>query len=569
MISEERKKELIDAEVMACDGVLAKYAKPEGVDYLRCTTREFVEHCFENKAALIEQLGGWRWHGNVVLPEIPPDAREVEHVYRQVYHKHTNFSERSEVEFYDNCEWPKQLTQKIAQEKMVIRLCNMAKMPLFDKHGLWCSCEKCKPFKTWTADQNNEERERCGYHILVSVRKGQSIARATLARLTALKMSDEVMAMWNELFEALGQLWAASGEQWGASLSIAPSSFLRLGHYNEGGSCYRFGGERMDSKGILAQMPRSFVGMFYQNPEEAPVGDGARHGKVNGRCWGQLGCAERPGLLMSNVYKITKTRALKALEGVVKDMFKVDEVQSVAMHETCHHDALADSDTVYVNGDGFAISISEDVDWLPKWIVAQNRQVVIEESWVGGRGECHGCDKRGEDMSQCANCGNQFCNNCSFYDEQESCTYCTDCASPQNCTESSCYVQGSTVSMQELADGRYACSDHVGECVTCNEMYLQSKLAACKECGEPVCESCLLDCEKCGDVFCDGCLGEHEEACKERDKEEVKKVKKIVVPPAVEYEFKLIQFASPSDVVDGCFCNYCTQVRAATLQPAE
>lgn len=148
--------------------------------------------------------------------------------------------------------------------------------------------------------------------------------------------------LYTRFFEQMGERWATQTVPVAATLSVAPSSFLRLGEVGEhnvktgNSSCYGNAKAYEPAKTYLSLMPSTYVAFFYRDriAEQLRVSKrGRRIGKIAGRCYGILD--PEAGIAATNFYMLSKEMATPALVAASKMLgmsFGVDkDVASAAM----------------------------------------------------------------------------------------------------------------------------------------------------------------------------------------------------------------------------------------------
>ncbi len=115
------------------------------------------------------------------------------------------------------------------------------------------------------------------------IRNGQSVAKAVLAAEFAGERF-----FWDRFFTQLGWWWSLNTIDF--VFSCAPSAFLGLGDYGDGGSCFALGAENEVHKSNLSTIPGSCVALLHAN--NGP--------KVFGRMWGFI--LPEVGAIFTNNY---------------------------------------------------------------------------------------------------------------------------------------------------------------------------------------------------------------------------------------------------------------------------
>ena len=463
------KQELIEAQIQSCTKVLADH---DVENYLDGPVKYFVDHCYANKADLINQLGGWRRAlrvssaGNTPITQSKLEAL----LYEQ------NLVSPGLLPKNDSLNWEASswAQHRLAKEAMEL---------YFPPPG--CSCQTCLKIK--------EDKEK----VCIKIRKGQSIAKAVLSVAPSDKKDS-----WRLLFALLGQYWATQNDKqkWIVSISAAPSSFLRLGHYGEAGSCFKFGGEWQRAKAVLAQLPRQVVILFYKEPDdgyEIVPGQPIKLA-VAGRAWGALGNEDNPGILISNIYMIEKTLAYTLTAKIVRELFgvgdvveKIDDISTRAICGT-------NDDDVYCNNDECIYSTSATFE---SYLAQENRRVDVSVH-NNNSPSCSICNEQydEDDGYYCESCNWSICTYCGFYDEAEARSRCRNCASRQSCA--ACNASGSSLSLRCLSDDDYVCES--GDC-----SFL------CYECNYEIANTQCNGCKHCEENICDDCFSVHSKQCKE------------------------------------------------------
>lgn len=183
--------------------------------------------------------------------------------------------------------------------------------------------------------------------VSCKIRPGQAVSGPILQAVEKVGASEVQMKMWTGFFQKLGeQVWGEKERFYGVTLSVAPSDFIRLGHYGEGGSCFANGGAQESSKFFLAgDVPDSFVVLYHKAKAEGQIVPWEAGKPVAARAWG-VGL-RGIGALVSNFYLLTHA----TLKGVTKVALQKG-LDLKGRRLVCAPSAgLKNSGGLYMNGD--------------------------------------------------------------------------------------------------------------------------------------------------------------------------------------------------------------------------
>lgn len=197
----------------------------------------------------------------------------------------------------------------------------------------------------------------------VRLRPGQAVSKAVLADVRK-RYQDDPLAVkaWESFFEKMGQYWSAYLPH-RLVLSMRPSHFLHLGHYNDR-TCYRTGGAHEHSKFNLAQMSGSVVALLLPSTAELVPE------KVEGRMWGfLLGNAavmtNHYGAYWTTIQPVLKSALWKAVGDNLEELDRPDDdpLSGMADEGIAYVD---DTDHWYMSGDVFPVgALRKAIQSLP------------------------------------------------------------------------------------------------------------------------------------------------------------------------------------------------------------
>jgi hypothetical protein len=103
---------------------------------------------------------------------------------------------------------------------------------------------------------------------------GISTAKHLLTYAKKVKVSENSMERLNAMLSELGKIWASDSfnKTYHVLISTSPKAFIRLGSYNDAGSCFVHGGMNNDKKYALAVATNSFV-MFVTKSVASNIDD--------------------------------------------------------------------------------------------------------------------------------------------------------------------------------------------------------------------------------------------------------------------------------------------------------
>jgi hypothetical protein len=132
--------------------------------------------------------------------------------------------------------------------------------------------------KAFNPDKGELEREfEYVKGFKVKIRKGQAVSKAVLGQVRKdFKGNEDMLRVFNRLFESLGQSWTGVRSLSLVHVSCAPVAFLLMGHYRSAdtGSCFATSGVSERTKVNLSLFPNSVVLLYYGDaltPDQTPV----------------------------------------------------------------------------------------------------------------------------------------------------------------------------------------------------------------------------------------------------------------------------------------------------------
>lgn len=416
-----------------------------------------AEAVLSNNRHLITRWGGWRW----LSPTIFHDTRTYTNATAYFQGLFDTFYSPNTGRFILAADYS---LQEMLERKM---------LPYPDTTSpLWQS-------RTWEGESG---KVRYASKHVVSIRNGQSVARAVLAEVKKdfgregrLECADDLtwyLAAWEKFFERMGNVWAQerAKDSYNILLSTSPGDWASLGCVVNEGSCYGVEGGYEGSKYRLCQIPGAFVGFLVRHDDDQSVHSSIRdHVQANvlGRFWGiQAGNA----VVLTNGY---------ARRGTPYSIYDIYRIAQGVIHEAFGVPTLGqskeDSDVLerldaicYLNDSSVLLTPSgENPDLLARGIESALRNWTNYDDFAGDCRET--CDRCGDRMecNTCTDCGAEVCGECS--------------ASCAECRDITCH----------------ACS---AECVQCYSIVCPACSSECAECDRTVCTYHLTD-----DNLCDAC----------------------------------------------------------------
>lgn len=467
------EKQLIREEVSRVDYLLDKYQGNANYEP-PTSTYNWVTHCYEVHRDLIEKWGGWRWHGTpVVANVVDTDVRR-------------NANTRA---------WERVLVKSTEEER--ITLLN-AGLPRIDWHS--------PLFELRHARETVQERVAGGTfsnNIQVPVRKGQSVARAVLRHIRReYSEYPTYIKYWEAFFEEMGQAWASTKHELAITLSCAPSSFLRLGHYGENNSCYQMGFLWEVAKYNLAIIPNSVVLLAYDgdNLSTPPPNTQPRIGSVSARAWGVVD--PDGGATFANLYNSYWERLYPVLNKSFPEALGQENITFTSEDDEDSPFYGLESDALLYLNEDQVIVYSDNTS--PTQVRENIMGSIRDMDWdmIVLRQLCANCEEHSIDNNICRDCHNLFCTHCTNYCQACDEHYCGNCRSVEDSC-SSCWDN--------------LCSECVVVCEGCYEDYCRAcaSIKHCSDCGYEYCEQCERSCSECDEHGlcrdCDTCISCQEE----------------------------------------------------------
>lgn len=266
---------------------------PRALRHRFASDEDFLRYVIDGHRPLIERWGGWRRHVGPIEQEFITRETLWE-VIRQVSDEH--YETFSPYPYYRSLPRPA------------------------DSWDLYRS----KLFVPRGGEKECEIPYAAGHTC--KIRTGQSVPKAVLRAVREHYPDNAAyLKAFERFFELLGQAWATS-RYMALTLSCAPSSIIKFGHYGDGvdgGSCFRSGLQSERTKINTAMLPNSFSVLFYTGDaatQQPSPNDGSREkaGVVQCRVYGMMG---ETGALVTNIKGFTSqwSRILPALTDVLSE----------------------------------------------------------------------------------------------------------------------------------------------------------------------------------------------------------------------------------------------------------
>jgi hypothetical protein len=553
-----------DREKMIADECqrLEKWYKETGGIRPKWELPVYVGRVLDAHIGLAARFGGWRYHSRP-YGHMPLDLRTLETLVQT----HQNKWAKG-ITLYENLR-PGTPTYRPPEKLAPVPMRHWQN----DVDELYCATLNCcfpapmanldlwrdRVFKA--PDGGKEANMEYAARRFVKVRTGQAPSRAVLAEVRKVFAEFPLyVKMWETLCEAIGVAWAGS-RGIPISFSFAPSDFIRLGHMDEGGSCYQTGGGYEFSKLNLSLIEDSLVVMFYDEYEKdletIPSAMEPRTERLRatsprqtGRCWAILD-VKNAGGVFSNAYRQLFPQTSPSIAACLNQLFGWDGVQpgqptggalealsGYAFVNKDQHIVLAS-----VNGDGNFIGKKAKSPGAVKDSTRGKIVGMIEKKWYHKLYTCNGCQGRYggmEGFKTCKQCGTQVCYNCAL-EKTECCGQdcCASCrkgrgAACAGCNKSTCgkcpgfkyemCVETRKQYCKECAPKfLFKCKHKDCKTVTsnphrchvdCDSTYCQKHgmedHRSCNRCMKPTCLKHVTRCPACKMRRCDTCMKEGE-----------------------------------------------------------
>lgn len=288
---------LVEDEIKLVERVIKRWAGGYAAkDHLGVDPKHFVQHCLQTHSAFIERWNGWRWHSGVIQQSTLDET-----VFKDANHR-------------------------------IVLLANDLSQPVrfAVQAGALPAVAIQEAFRQKFWPHRGKGDITLGPSHRVQIRYGQSISRAVLNFVRKLPMPatatpiqvDAYRKAWDRMFELLGQGWKFT-DPFSVTFSMAPSSFLRLGHYGEANSCMKFGSDQARGKRWLAAMPNSYVALAYKGAvaqRDIKPGHG-RKGLPVYRGWGLAKLSQ--WAMYSNHYISAEATVRPFIMDCVKEAFNI------------------------------------------------------------------------------------------------------------------------------------------------------------------------------------------------------------------------------------------------------
>lgn len=362
-VQTEKKSRTLDdvllAEVEACKRALPPApGKPKTP--MRVPLEDFVKKSFMLHRRLFQRWNGWRFQGEIFLTDDRVSAeivaqeewnsftRQIQNLLRD---KVIKPAEGEGVNLYSVTPSRTLYAHQILSQKNFATSYPAGVDAVAGQLHTELDPEKEHKIFIGRCASGANQYGPCLKEMYVPIRVGQRVSAAVMRCLTENEVSQPLLATWEKLFQRLGELaWGSQKTAVQTTLSVAPSSFIRLGTLGEN-SCYRHGGEGEYSKYWLAgDCPDSFVALFRRVPMSAPVVKIADKEDVQLPQWGTQGvgipqrspapspvCARAWGIawpehgaMVSNFYQLPREMLMPSLLKTVRQALDIgeDELQA-------------------------------------------------------------------------------------------------------------------------------------------------------------------------------------------------------------------------------------------------
>lgn len=388
--STEKKSRTI-ADVLRAEVDACRKAMPDGVTVraktpLRISVEDFVQRSYMLHRNLFERWKGWRFRGE---PFVVEDTSYAETVAKEEWSAFLrqlgNLRRDGQINEYETRAACQIATSYaiLAPHQILAQKTLAAKYYMQDDglHGqLHADLDPKADHQLYLGSTHGAANQYGRYpkDIIARIKVGQRVSASIMRALEELDVSPHLKAAWEKLLQRLGELaWGNQNTSIQTTLSIAPSSFIRLGTLGEN-SCYRHGGEGEYSKYWLAgDCPDSFVALFHRitapkvrveedpkyepaqfspaGPVAFPVPDSKAPMNVAARAWG----IAKPGLgaLVSNFYQLPRQMLMPSLlKTLSKALGLPDSIEQVPQYNAVNGTSvwqtlMANRGAVYLNRD--------------------------------------------------------------------------------------------------------------------------------------------------------------------------------------------------------------------------
>jgi hypothetical protein len=559
----------IDAFFKARDNGRSRVLRP------RWGIKDYVQKVIDNHIDFIELVGGWRWHSKP-FAEMPLSPAAVSALVKAESDRWQNGAV-----LYENDR------KRTPERQAPLPLSDM----LTDADLVYCGMHGChfpKPneaaYQLWRAslysasDGQKEAVEEFAKRCKLKVRTGQAPTRAVLAEVRKVfKEHPQYVKMWETICEKLGVAWTASKGR-PITLTVAPVDFLKLGHYEEGNSCYATGGASEFAKHNLSLIPNSVVSLFYttETVDANPMLLRPNQ-NIAGRCWGVLDM-ENGGAAFSNIYRLTFPEVQPSLEAALKQLFGWD----VQGNRPIGNAFVPFGRYAYTNNDTNLYANEKNAAAVQAGIA---KQLELPEALRHEKILCGGCATPFGHRSMLHNCacGQHSCENCSQTTECCKAKHCKRCKPMTykcaGCGKQSCDRCRGSNGMQAICADTGAqfcgeCADkRMKKCIHCNKATSTPSIChkkptdvACQTCAKErhrTCDRCkhtvaleyITRCGGCKQRRCDDCLQEGESAepkalCRTCTQNGVPAPKAFEPDPALLEQFRKSLEALPPEMRD-------------------
>lgn len=372
-MSPQRIKAMIEHQVKACEAFLHRTSPDLAI---KLPIADFVTRVFTLHRRLIERWNGaWYYHTKPVLVEDTSYSFKVAtQCWNSFIRRTAHIVEGWRLSFQIANNWEATIGYSLALSSKVFE------RKYLSPFGDIIEISTQRQYLLRLGYKRNSEGRQLGDPIVAPIRVGQRIGPVAIRALRNAGVPKELLREWENLFQNLGELaWVGKKVPIACTMSCAPVSFLRLGHYGES-SCYKNGGGADYSKlWLAADCPDSFVLLFHRGKESIAV-KRTLPIKVSGRGWG-IGALER-GAFVSNFYLLSKELVALAVKRAIGDALGVRNPEWVEAPLGSIADTFANYSSLYLNDDRQLITEAQSQAKL-KMLQYYLKQVIRHASKYG------------------------------------------------------------------------------------------------------------------------------------------------------------------------------------------
>lgn len=373
-----------------------------------------------------------------------------------------------------------------------------------DCFKMWCGRHMKQPSKETREEfvlygQELSESRSMQVHLNTLSRRvpteGARLPKAILSfvrKIVTEEWKEQTLEVWESFFSAIGSEAARGGSPYTVVLSVAPSSFWRLGHYGEpSGCCFAWGREYEQAPIVISQHAHSYVGLIYDGELEGDTDEPVR-GASLARFWGYVG-EEYIGA--TNLYKMDWQQADNILRHAVAEYLGMEPKDIV--EDRRGPEFSNDSRDIYCNGDGRYYCADNAVGWDHT-----DETFEIHAMPDGWTPPCADCGGRYGAVVECADTLDYRCEDCSFTDNVDGERYSLEAS------HDSCEHCGGLHHAENLRTARLPrynehcqlctdCAEMAPECADCNAIVFDAPHGYMHEFdGDTVCQPCAASREQ-------------------------------------------------------------------------